>query len=259
MIGVFDSGVGGLSALKAARALLPTRDFLYFGDTAHLPYGTRSPESILRHTRAALDYLLSEGAEAILVACGTASSVALPTLVDNYPIPVFGILDPTVDAALFATRNKRIAIAATKRTVESGAFSAALSAKDRSIRSLGIPCPLFVPLAENGILDKNDPLLHLAICRHLAPLRSFGADVLILGCTHFPLLSDAIGEIYPGVALIDSGRAAAAQLLSLPQKAESGKTRYCVSDDPLSFVNTAELFLGYPILAERVCPCRSEL
>jgi glutamate racemase len=254
MIGVFDSGVGGLSALRAAKRLLPHRDFLYFADTAHLPYGARSPDAILRHTRAALDYLLSEGAEAILVACGTASAVALPHLWNCYPIPIFGILAPTADAAIRATSKKRIAIAATRRTVESGAFSQALSSRDSSVASLGIPCPLFVAFAENGILDKNDPLLHLAICRHLAPLRSFGADVLILGCTHFPLLADAIAGIYPDVTLIDSGAAAAAQLLSLPPKKEGGVTRYRVSDDPLSFANTAELFLGHPVCAERICP-----
>ncbi len=258
LIGVFDSGVGGLSALTAARELLPTRDFLYFGDTAHVPYGTRSPDAILCHTRAALAFLYEAGVEAILVACGTASSVALPRICEEFPIPIFGIISPTVDAALAATKNYRIAIAATKRTVESDAFSIALTCREPRVISRGFPCPLFVPLAENGILDRDDPLLHLAICRHLSPLRGFGADVLILGCTHFPLLADAIGGIYRDITLIDSGRAAAAQLLSLPPRVEQGECRFYVSDDPRSFENTAELFLGHAIRAEWVTTRCSE-
>lgn len=258
LIGIFDSGVGGLSALRAALELLPTRDFLYFGDTAHVPYGNRSPDAILRHTRTSLGFLCEAGVEAILVACGTASATALPRICDELPIPILGIIEPTVEAALSATKNYRIAIAATKRTVESGAFSSALSRREERVVSRGFPCPLFVPLVENGVLDKDDPLLHLAICRHLAPLRSFDADVLILGCTHFPLLADAIGEIFRGVTLIDSGRAAATQLLSLPPRVERGECRFYVSDDPRSFENTAELFLGHAIRAERVNPCCSE-
>ncbi|MBQ7376970.1 MAG: glutamate racemase [Clostridia bacterium] len=258
MIGIFDSGVGGLSALRAARELLPTRNFLYFGDTAHVPYGNRSPDAILRHTRTSLRFLCEAGVEAILVACGTASATALPRLRGEFSIPIFGIIEPTVEAALSATKNYRIAIAATKRTVESGAFSSALLCREARVRARGFPCPLFVPLVENGVLDKDDPLLHLAICRHLSPLRTFGADVLILGCTHFPLLADAIGEIYRGVALIDSGRAAATQLLSLPPRVERGECRFCVSDDPHSFENTAELLLGHAIRAERVKPHCSE-
>lgn len=212
MIGIFDSGVGGLTALWELRRLRPDLDIVYFGDTAHVPYGTRSPEMIRRFAGEAVGFLSGLGAEAILVACGTVSSVALPALSEHTGCPLFGVVEPAAEVAYRVSKNKKIGILATEATVGSGAF-------DRALRRLGpvvtrsLACPLFVSLAENGFTAPDDPVARAAAEHYLAPLRESALDTLILGCTHFPLLAAHIHRVLPGVRLIGAGEAAAAVLV----------------------------------------------
>ncbi len=208
MIGIFDSGLGGLTALSVAKKLLPKEDFIYLGDTGRVPYGTRSQATVCRYTREALAFFCKKKVDAVLIACGTASSVALPTL-EDYPFPVFGVVKPTASCAVNTTKNGKIGVIGTSATVKSGAFSRAIHALNPSIETHAIACPLFVPFVENGLFSKNDPLVIELVRRYLAPLHEKGCDTLILGCTHFPILSEAIRAVFPNFFLINSGECSA--------------------------------------------------
>ncbi len=248
MIGVFDSGLGGLTAVAELRRYRPDLDIVYFGDTAHLPYGTRSPESIYRLAREALAFLASEGADAILVACGTVSSVALSRLESAISIPLLGVVEPAVHLALHYTKNNIVGILATTATIESHAFQDALHRG--KVATHAVACPLFVPLVENGFTSLGDPIATPAIAHYLAPLRESHADTVILGCTHFPLLAHGIRAYLPHVRLVGAGEAAAAALVATQPRVGHGETQIYVSDAPTSFTISAERFLGYPL------PCR---
>lgn len=253
MIGIFDSGVGGLCALREARRRLPDCDFLYFGDTGRLPYGTRSPDTVIRYSMQALRFLRAQGAERALAACGTVSSVALGRLERARILPVSGVVEPAVRAALRATRNRRVAVLGTAATIESGSFERAL--RRHGVLTAGVACPLFVALAENGLTDPRDAAVRSLAARYLAPLRGFGADTVILGCTHFPLLRRAIGAALPGVTLIDSAREASCYLAGhCDAPTERGRVYCFVSDAPRAFERVASLFLGgdFPVHAEQI-------
>lgn len=246
MIGIFDSGLGGLTALKELRELCPECDIVYFGDTGRVPYGTRSKEILYRYADEDIRLLLSKGADRILAACGTVSSVALPVLEGNYSAKISGVVKPAAKEAVAATKNKKIGVIGTGATISSGAFARQIKNLDADIKVIEVACPLFVPLVENGFIGEGCEITHLAVKEYLSSIRDFGADTLILGCTHFPIISSHIRAFLgEGVTLINSGSAAAREL-SCEAKAikGSGKCDIYVSDSPASFEAVAKIFLG---------------
>ena len=211
-IGFFDSGVGGLSAVAAFQKLNPREGIIYFGDTARVPYGSRDRETILLYAKQDLAFILEKQVKAILVACGTVSSVALDALKYMTDLPIFGIVEAASKAALRATRNRKVAVLATEATVSSHAFARELQKADSSIETLEVPCPLFVPLVENGYIAPDNQISRLVAQEYLQKVQEFGADTVILGCTHYPLLKAIIAQIIPEMTIIDSSREAACQL-----------------------------------------------
>lgn len=206
-IGVFDSGVGGLTVMAALAARLPAESILYLGDTARLPYGTKSEDTVTRYTRANLDFLLGRGVKAVVVACNTASALALPHL--ELPVPVWGVIEAGAEAALAATRGGRVGVIATESTIRSGAYPAALAVRRPGLEVVSQACPLFVPLVEEGWSD--DPVARLVAERYLTPLLATpGLDTLVLGCTHYPLLARTLAAVLgPDITLVDSAHAIA--------------------------------------------------
>lgn len=251
-IGIFDSGLGGLSAVREIRALLPHEDLVYFGDTGRVPYGTRSTETIRRYAAQDIRFLQSHAdCKAIVVACGTVSANALDDLRTGNPVPILGVIEPAVAAAARATENKKIGVIATPSTIASDAYARALHALDDRLAVTSCACALFVPLVENGFVDPDDPIPRLTAERYLAPIRASGADTLILGCTHYPLLAPVISRVLPGVTLIDTGYEAAHALRQLLTQKEmhspssgSGAASFYVSDEPHDFARAASRFLG---------------
>ncbi len=252
MIGIFDSGLGGLTALKELRALCPECDIVYFGDTGRVPYGTRSKEILYRYADEDIRFLLSKGAQRILAACGTVSSVALPVIEGDYPVSVTGVVKPAAREAAAATKNKKIGVIGTGATISSGAFSREISTLDPSIEVIEAACPLFVPLVENGFIGEECEITALAVAEYLSKIKDFGADVLILGCTHFPIISEHIARyLGEGVTLINSGSAAAAELSrEAGTERGTGKCEIYVSDSPASFETVAKMFLGSDTVPE---------
>ena len=228
MIGIFDSGLGGLTAYKELHARLPDGDFVYFGDTGRVPYGSRSRELLIRYARQDIRFLLDRGADVILAACGTVSSVVLDAIRDEFSIPLFGVVDASVRAALAATKNEKIGVIGTGATISSGAFEKKLSAADPRVVVTAAACPLFVPLVENGYIGRDCAVTRAVATDYLAPFCGAGIDTLILGCTHFPIIADIISDLLPGVTLINSGAAAS----------------FFVSDSPVNFDAVARVFLG---------------
>lgn len=253
-IGVFDSGLGGLSAVRQLKALLPGEDIVYFGDTARVPYGTRSPETIARYARQDCRFLLDRGVKCIIAACGTVSSVAAAALLDM-PVPAIGVVAPAADAALCATRSKRVGLLGTTNTVKSGAFHRYLTAKDPAVQVFAQACPLFVSLVESGWIERDNEATVAVARRYLRPLMEQQVDTVILGCTHFPLLAPVIRDILgDDVTLIDSGAACAARcrdlltgMEALNGKEEGGQCSFFVSDHPHDFEAVADMFLGSPV------------
>jgi glutamate racemase len=249
MIGVFDSGLGGLTALKELRRVRPDLDILYYADTARIPYGTRSPSTILRYGKEALTYLMGQGVDQILIACGTVSSVALPTLAPTCPLPLWGVIEPACEKAYRVSKTRRIGVIATAATIETGAFQTSL--KRRGVSLLwSMPCPLFVPLVENGHTSKEDEITRAVIRRYLEGAKRAEIDTLILGCTHFPLLAAAIHAFLPHITLIGAGEAAAHALCASHPRVGHGALRMVVSDAPRDFRTHAESFLGSQIPAK---------
>ena len=249
-IGVFDSGLGGLTAVRHLQDLLPNEDIIYFGDTGRVPYGTRSRDTIRRYTEEDCRLLLERDVKFIIAACGTVSSVA-PDILADLSVPAIGVVSPTAQAAASATRNKRVGILGTTATIRSASFEKALLTIDPSIQITATPCPLFVSLVESGWIAEDDEVAVPMVRRYLAAVKEAKVDTLILGCTHFPLLSSIIRtELGEGVTLIDSGRETAilcAQLLkendALAERV-GGNTQFLVSDQPEGFSRVAEIFLG---------------
>ena len=253
-IGVFDSGSGGLTAVREIRSILPSENIIYFGDTSRVPYGGRSPEILLHYARQDVHFLRSFDVKALLVACGTVSTNALPVLAAESDIPILGVVEPACAAAAAATRNKKVGLIATSASVRSGAYERTLAAMDSTITVYARACPLFVPLVENGRFRPGDTVIETVAREYLTPLRETGIDTLILGCTHYPLLAEVIaGVMGSGVTLIDSGASAARalrQTLSdkglLAQRASGTLTLYA-SDQPQDFGALAPQFLRRPL------------
>ena len=253
MLGVFDSGLGGLSAVKEIAKRLPAEDVVYFGDTGRVPYGTRSKNTIIKYALQDARFLMRYQPKAILVACGTVSSVAMDALRAQFDGPVIGVVEPAVQAALSVSRNRKIAVLGTPATVRSGSYAGLLTAADASVQVKAIPCPLFVPLVENGHIDPDDAIVRATVAHYLSEAIEFGADTIILGCTHYPLLRQAIAAyVGQGVHLIDAAAEAAKCLQALLAQrsllsAGGGEQRFYVSDAPENFADTAKVFLGRDI------------
>ena len=253
-IGVFDSGSGGLTAVREIRSILPSENIIYFGDTSRVPYGGRSAEILLKYARQDVRFLRTFDIKAILVACGTVSTTALPQLRKESDIPILGVVEPACRRAAAVTRNKRVGLIATAASVRSGAYQRILQELDPDVAVTARACPLFVPLVENGRFRPGDPVIETVAREYLEPLRATGIDTLILGCTHYPLLTEIIADIMgPGVTLIDSGAAAARvlrQTLSdrgaLAQRDHGTLTLYA-SDRPEDFGALAGQFLRRPL------------
>lgn len=255
-IGVFDSGVGGLTVLRALRAALPHESLLYLGDTARLPYGTKSPETVVRYAEQAARVLTRRGVKLLVIACNTASAVALDHLAEVFrPLPVVGVVEPGASAACRASKSGRIVVLATEGTVRGGAYERAIRARRPDAVVLQVPCSLFVALAEEGWV--TGPIAEAIARRYLgAPLAELpGADCLVLGCTHFPVLRAAISAAAgPQVELIDSAettaQAVAAVLASRgiarPPAAASAPawTRFLATDAPARFARVGAVFFG---------------
>lgn len=249
-IGVFDSGVGGLTVLRELRRQVPGESLIYLGDTARVPYGTKSPTTVLRYAHEAARFLLNQQVKLLVVACNTASAVALEELAERYQVPVVGVIEPGARRASEVTRNGRIGVVGTEGTVRSGAYERALRQKRADVVVSAAACPLFVPLAEEGWAGHE--VARLAAREYLAPLLNEGVDTLVLGCTHYPLLKPLLQEVVgPQVQLVDSAhetaKAVAAQLDEHLLQRQSGPvlpTRYFVTDVPDRFERVGGAFLG---------------
>ena len=212
-IGVFDSGLGGLTAVHSLWRILPEEDLIYFGDTARVPYGSRSREAILKYARQDVRFLRSFDLKAILIACGTVTTTSLAALQAENDLPMVGVVEPTCRRAVLMTQNKRVGLIATAASVRSGAYEAALRRLDPEVTVFSRACPLFVPLAEAGRIRRGDVVIETVAREYLTPLKNAGVDTLILGCTHYPLLTDVIGDVMgPGVELVSAGEESAFEL-----------------------------------------------
>lgn len=257
-IGVFDSGLGGLTAARVLEETLPYENIIYFGDTANMPYGPRSREELVRLACRNAELLLSHNVKAILVACGTVSSNAMAELAERFSVPFFGVIEPAVMAAAEATETGRVGVIATEASIRSGAYRRSLEAMERGIRVFDTACPSFVSLVESGHFSPRDGLVKAAAENELRALKKAGVDTLILGCTHYPLLGEAIAD-YMGsdVQLISSGGEAALALGEylhredkLSDGREKGSRRWFTSGDAAAFARSAEIFLGHAVRAE---------
>lgn len=253
MIGVFDSGLGGLTALKELRELMPNEDIVYFGDTARVPYGSRTPETIVSYAKQDVRFLSEFNPRAVLAACGTVSSTAMDALSEEFTTPIIGVVDATARAAAEATKNGKIGIIGTAATIASRSYEKAL-ARLGDYTLTATPCPLFVPLVENGFSDAGCEITRLACEHYLSEIKAAGCDTLILGCTHYPIIAHHIAEALPGVTLINSGKASAQAMKALcdtlPEDENTATVSYYVSDDKDGFSHQAELFLGHAVDGE---------
>jgi len=253
-IGVFDSGLGGLTAVKEIIDIMPSESVVYFGDTGRVPYGSRSEETIIKYTKQDIVFLKQHDIKLVLAACGTASSVALPFIKDE-DIKIIGVVEPTVKKALDITQNGKIGIIGTAGTIKSKSYENMLLNESKDIFVTAKACPLFVPLVENGYL--NCEVTRLVAKEYLEVVMKNGCDTLILGCTHYPLLSDVINDVTDGkIKLVDAGKAAAGYVKEYLEKhgiEGNGKSdyRYYVSDEGADFVKTAEMFLSRKI--DKIC------
>jgi len=251
-IGIFDSGVGGLTVVRAVNSLLPGESVVYFGDTARLPYGSKSPETVIRFAREDAEFLLGKGLKLLVVACNTASSVSLPALREFAEVPVIGVIDPGAKAAARITESGIVGVIGTLGTISSGAYQKALKSFDSVNRIIAQPTPLLVPLVEEGLLDHR--ITDLVLKEYTTPLISEGIDTLVLGCTHYPLLMNALSKILgAGIRLVDSAESTAVEVASvldskgLRSDKLQGDNSFYVSDIPLKFQEIAQRFLGKAI------------
>lgn len=249
-IGIFDSGIGGLTVARAIYELLPAEDTVYLGDTARVPYGPKSPATVQRYSHEILDWLLAQGVKAVVVACNTATAHALESLRAVSPVPVLGVVEPGARAAVAATHGGAIGVIGTAGTVASGAYRRALLALDDQLRVVEQPCPLFVPLVEEGWF--SHPAARLVAEEYLATLQAARIDALVLGCTHYPLLKPLLAELLgPDVSLIDSAQETARELAAIlaergmaTDASGEGRHRWAASDDVARFGRLGALFTG---------------
>ena len=251
-IGIFDSGVGGLTVLKEIIKELPSEHTIYLGDTARVPYGTRSQEIVIKYSFENTRFLVSKGIKILVVACNTSSSVSLPALVKNFPVPVVGVVVPGARAAVYKSKMKKIAVIGTETTIKSNSYKKAIKSIDSSVTVKGIACPLFVPLVEEGWFTGD--IVTLTAEKYLSPLKKSGADVLILGCTHYPMIKKVIADVVK-IPLIDSATETAREVKRILEEKKmlrrnSGKARreFFVTDTKEKFIHIGEKFLAQRIL-----------
>jgi glutamate racemase len=261
-IGVFDSGVGGLTVLAALRAAMPHEALLYLGDTARVPYGSKTPASVERYALQAASALVDRGVKALVVACNTASAVALDSLAREFaPLPVFGVIEPGARAAVAASAQGRIAVIATEGTVRGGAYPRAILLQSPQAEVVSAAAPLLVALAEEGWTE--GPVVEAVIARYLDPLFAGAAapDALVLGCTHFPVFRAAIASrLGPAVAVVDSAATTAAEVaaalnaagLARPAATRDAGASFLVTDGPERFARVGSVFLGHPVRPDSV-------
>ncbi|PIP19542.1 MAG: glutamate racemase [Candidatus Omnitrophica bacterium CG08_land_8_20_14_0_20_41_16] len=250
-IGVFDSGVGGLTVVKELIRQLPYEDIVYFGDTARVPYGIKSKETVIRFSIENILFLLKYDVKLICIACNTVSSLALPEIKNHFRVPIIGVISPGAREAVIATKNKRIGVIGTKGTIKSRAYEDEIKQLDTKVKITAVACPLFVPFVEEGWLNGD---VVLTVAKHyLKPLKDAGVDTLILGCTHYPLLKKVIsGVMGKNVILIDSAKQVAMEVNKilaadgLLNSKGKGRHEFFVSDNPEWFKNLAGRFLGRP-------------
>jgi glutamate racemase len=261
---VFDSGVGGLTVLAALRRVLPNEDFIYLGDTARLPYGTKSAQTVVRYSLQCAQALAERGIGLLVVACNTASASCIEVLTEHYPhLPVIGVIEPGAQAAVAASRSQRIAVIATEGTIHGGAYQAAIRRFSAAAQVTALACSLFVALAEEGWTE--GAIAESVARRYLGPLFEGAGgevpDTLVLGCTHFPLLADAIRSVLPlPVQLVDSAQVTAAAVArrwppphtAPPHTARHGSVRFLATDGAARFARVGGRFLGMPLAAGAV-------
>ena len=249
-IGVFDSGLGGLTVVKELIHHLPNERMVYFGDTARVPYGTKSSETIIRYSREIVRALLKYKVKMVVVACNTASSLALDVLKKEFDVPILGVIEPGVRKAMEVTRNKKVGIIATSSTVKSGKYAQKIVQLDKHIIVTSQSCPLFVPLVEEGWFDHA--VTYQVAQHYLGIMKKNKVDTLILGCTHYPLLKEVLHNVMGAkVQLVDSAQEVALQVKELLTRGRLLRTRlrpgqhtFIVSDEPKQFQRLASRFLG---------------
>lgn len=259
-IGVFDSGVGGLSVLKHLVREMPSERYVYLGDTARVPYGNKSKETVQLYSQQCAEFLLRRNVKLIVIACNSASSFALDRVRRCSTVPVIGVIEPSAYAACTATRNNKVGVIGTRATVNSGAYAQAIAAQanHESVSIIHQACPLFVPLAEEGWT--SHPASRAIALEYMKPLRDAGVDTVVLGCTHYPLLQDIIHEAIPGATLIDPGYYAALEArrvltemnaLHAEHSVPDTDIEFFVTDIPSTFSQVAKLFLGFDVAAPK--------
>jgi len=256
-IGIFDSGIGGLTVFKEIVAKLPDENIIYLGDTARVPYGIRSAETVTRYSFENTNFLLSQEIKMLVVACNTATAISLEAVKKEFPLPVIGVLEPGARAAVASTKTRKVGVIGTEATINSGAYERAIKRLAPDVEVTSRACPLFVQLAEEGWTD-ND-VAELVAEKYLSPFRKTGIDTLVLGCTHYPLLKAVISKaVGPGITLIDSATETAKEVGDVLEKLKwrgSGKgegiRKFYVTDTPARFEMIGKRFLGGSQLREK--------
>ena len=252
-IGIFDSGLGGLTVLNAIKKIIPNENIIYVGDTARVPYGNKSAPLIVQYAFQITQFLLEKDAKLIIVACNTASALAISTLQNDFDLPIIGVIAPGVNSAVKLTKNNNVGVIGTNATISSNAYQNELIKISPSIHTLSQACPLFVPLVEEGLLE--GPIVSAIVEYYLKNLDLSRIDTLILGCTHYPLLKPAIKQYTNNLMLVDSADSLAKEVhlilknnSIINNNADKGKQDFYVTDSPSSFANIAKRFLGYSII-----------
>lgn len=251
-IGMFDSGIGGLTVLKEVKRLLPNEHIIYIGDTARVPYGNKSSQTITNYALECAIFLLMKGIKLLVVACNTSSALALTTLKRRLPVPVIGVIEPAAREAAMLTKRKKVGVIGTRATIKSMAYERSIKRLDKEITVISRPCPLFVPIVEEGF--EGDRIAYLAAKRYLADLKRSGIDTLVLGCTHYPILEDTIKRVTGRwITLINTGRVTAMEVKRVIHKkglanpSGKGGCEYFVTDSPETFQDIGSRFLGEDI------------
>lgn len=254
-IGVFDSGLGGLTSVRVLKKILPDEKIIYFGDTGRVPYGTRSAEIITRYALDDMNFLSSFGIKAVLVACGTVSSIAIPSLKSRFDIPITGVVEAAARKACSLSKNKKIALLATPATVKNGAHEKFIRENYEGFSVMGVGCPMFVPLVENAYIGKDCEVTRIIADEYIGSLYDFAPDCIILGCTHYPIIREIIEDsakriLGREISVIDSGAEAAYEIRDFLTDSGlccdkgNGKVEYFVSDETPGFSRAASIFLG---------------
>lgn len=247
-IGVFDSGLGGLTAVREFQRIMPHQDLIYFGDTGRVPYGCRSVDTIIHYAQQDVAFLRTFDLKAIVVACGTVSTTALSTLRKENNLPIWGVVEPAVAWAHKVSQNRKVGLIGTQATISSGAYEDEMKKLDAQVEMTSLACPLLVPLVEEGRFQADDPVVERVVLEYMEPFIQADVDTLILGCTHYPLLADVIGKILgPGVNLINVGACCAGAVvreLGGGDGTTQGTTEFYVSDRADGFASLAGVFLG---------------